>query len=94
MICFDLKKKFPFFMKKGTLEAAAKKQIFFEITYADAFEDHDVKKVVFSNCIHLINMLNGNNMVFNSGTNETFLMRTPFDVSSLYIFYYFKCFEI
>ena len=71
-------------MKKGTIEATKKKNIMFELTYADAFEDHEIKKLVFSNCISLINTLNGKNIIFNSGTDDSFLHRSPFDISSLF----------
>jgi len=56
----------------------------FEITYSDIFEDHEIKKIVFSNCIHLISSLKGNNIIINSGTDDYFLHRSPFDISSMY----------
>lgn len=86
MISFDLTKKFPFFLKKGTVDAAIKKGISFEITYNDCFEDHDVKRLVFSNSINLINTVKGNNIVFNSGGDNAFLHRSPFDIASLYFY--------
>jgi RNase P/RNase MRP subunit p30 len=73
----------PFFIKKGTVEAAIKKNIFFELKYGDVFEDHEVKKMVFSNCINLISTLKSKNIIFTSGTDNAFLHRSPFDISSL-----------
>ena len=81
-------------MKKGTLEAAIKKGISFELTYCDAFQDHDIKRIMFSNCIHLINQVKGDNIVFNSGTDNSFLHRSPFDIASLFFFISFQSYYI
>jgi RNase P/RNase MRP subunit p30 len=75
-----------FHVKKGTIEAAIKKEIYFELTYADSFEDHETKRILFSNCVNLINNLKGKNIIFSSGTYDNFLHRSPFDIASLYFF--------
>ena len=72
-----------FFLKKGTVEAAFKNNIFFEFTYKDTFEDHDIKKIVFSNIINIMNNLKHRNIIFTSGVDDHFLHRSPFDISSL-----------
>lgn len=72
-----------FYLKKGTLEAAIKKSVFFEFTYQDAFEEHEIKKNFFSNCINILNNLRQRNVIFTSGTDDHFLHRGPFDISSL-----------
>jgi RNase P/RNase MRP subunit p30 len=72
-----------FFVKKGTIEAALKKNIFFEFLYGDSFEDHDTKKIVFTNQVNLINNLKSRNIIFCSGVDNCFLHRSPFDIAAL-----------
>lgn len=72
-----------FHIKKGTTESAIKRGIFFELKYGEAFEDHDSKKNIFSNCINIINNLKSKNIIFTSGTDDYFLHRSPFDVACL-----------
>lgn len=78
-----MQERLPFLPKRGWISEAIRKGISFEISYSDAIEDPKMKKTVLANCINIVKMAKGKNIIFTSATGSDFNHRSPFDLLML-----------
>ncbi|KAL4435844.1 hypothetical protein ABPG74_015812 [Tetrahymena malaccensis] len=83
ILCFDMSERLPFIPKRGWIQEAVRKGISFEICYSEAIEDPAKKRTVLANCINIVKMTKGKNVIFSSSCSSDFDHRSPFDIIML-----------
>jgi ribonuclease P/MRP protein subunit RPP1 len=80
LITFDVANRIPFQLKKPWMDAAAKRGLYFELTYAACLGDSAGRRYFFSNAANLVRLTNGRHLVLSSGSNRDLFLRSPYDV--------------
>ncbi|KAI9921134.1 hypothetical protein PsorP6_000385 [Peronosclerospora sorghi] len=83
LITFDITSRLPFQIKRPWIVAAAKRGVYFEITYTPCLEDTTGRRYFFSNARNLVRLTGGKNLVFSSCATRDILLRSPYDVVNL-----------
>lgn len=80
VLTFEMQERLPFLPKRGWINEAIRKGISFEIAYSDAIDDPKMKRTVLANCINVVKMTKGKNILLSSSTASDFSHRSPFDL--------------
>eukprot|EP00850_Spirogloea_muscicola_P003140 SM000012S25402 [mRNA] locus=s12:922924:925913:+ [translate_table: standard] len=83
LISLDLSQRLPFRWRPPMIQAALKRGIHFEISYAAALRDLQARRQLFSNAQALVTATRGKNLVITSGAQQAFEMRGPYDVANM-----------
>ncbi|DAZ98102.1 TPA: hypothetical protein N0F65_005264 [Lagenidium giganteum] len=83
IITFDVTNRLPFTLKRPWLDAAIKRQIFFEITYTPCLGDSAGRRYFFSNASNLVRVTGGRHLLLSSYASRDILLRSPYDVINL-----------
>ncbi|KAJ0983934.1 hypothetical protein J5N97_002290 [Dioscorea zingiberensis] len=82
LISIDFSQKLPFRLKLPMIEAAIKRGIYFEVTYADLIVDVH-RRQMLSEAKLLVNWTRGRNIIISSAAPNVNVLRGPFDVINL-----------
>eukprot|EP00850_Spirogloea_muscicola_P022744 SM000309S11879 [mRNA] locus=s309:32236:35209:- [translate_table: standard] len=83
LISLDLSQRLPFRWRPPMIQAALKRGVHFEISYAAALRDLQARRQLFANAQALVTATRGNNLVITSGAQQAFEMRGPYDVANM-----------
>ncbi|CAK4075477.1 unnamed protein product [Aphanomyces euteiches] len=83
IITFDMSSRLPFQLRKPLIDAAIKRNIYFEIKYMHALGDSSSRRYFFSNASNLIRITKGRNLLFSSGAVREMLLRSPYDIMTV-----------
>jgi ribonuclease P/MRP protein subunit RPP1 len=80
IISLNFSDRFPFQLKFPAVNSAILRGVFFEICYAPIVADSTSRHHFLSNCINLIRVTKGKNIIMSSCTAEALSIRNPYDV--------------
>jgi len=83
IISFDFSQRLPFYLKLTPVKMAIERGIMFEVTYSACFRDSAARRNFVSNCMHLLFLTRGKNVIFSSGAQRVLDMRNPAEVLNL-----------
>eukprot|EP00474_Spongospora_subterranea_P009789 CRZ10247.1 hypothetical protein [Spongospora subterranea] len=83
IITFDLSDRIPFMLKFPAVNSAIARGIFFEISYSSLISDAASRHHYLSNCLNIVRVTKGRNLIISSHAVQAMLVRGPYDVMNL-----------